>query len=86
MAEQPKHILVVANETVGGRKLIEAVKQRAEQGPVHVTVICPQNLPKAGLVVYRESVQEAAQRRLEPNSAPTSPPNARYAMRSGILG
>ena len=61
----PKRLLVVANETVGGRALIEAVRAQADRGPVKVTVICPQNRPRAGLVVYDESVRCAAENRLQ---------------------
>jgi hypothetical protein len=60
-----KSLLVVANETVGGRALIEAVKKRAALRPVHVHVICPQNEPRHGYVVYDEMVRAAAQNRLE---------------------
>jgi hypothetical protein len=60
-----KRILVVANETVGGRALIDAVKRRADEGPVHVKVVCPQNQPKEGWVVYDESVRDAAENRLK---------------------
>ena len=60
-----KTILVVANETVGGRALIEAVETRAAQGPIRVAVICPQNRPKHGYVVYDELVRKAAENRLE---------------------
>jgi hypothetical protein len=60
-----KTILVVANETVGGRALIQAVKKRAAEGSVHVCVICPQNQPKHGYVVYDDLVREAAANRLE---------------------
>jgi hypothetical protein len=60
-----KTILVVANETVGGRALIEAVKARAAQGPINVVVICPQNEPKHGYVVYDDLVRKAAENRLE---------------------
>jgi hypothetical protein len=60
-----KTILVVANETVGGRALIEAVKARAAQGSIHVAVICPQNEPKHGYVVYDDLVRKAAENRLE---------------------
>jgi hypothetical protein len=60
-----KTILVVANETVGGRALIEAVEARAAQGPIQVAVICPQNEPKHGYVVYNELVRKAAENRLE---------------------
>jgi hypothetical protein len=54
----------VANETVGGTALIDAVKAHAERGPLEVTVICPQNQPQSGLVVYDESVRKAAENRL----------------------
>src|SRR5919204_2270135 len=60
-----KTILVVANETVGGRSLIEAVKERAARGPARFHVICPQNEPRHGYVVYNELVATAAQNRLE---------------------
>lgn len=60
-----KTVLVVANETVGGRALIDAVKTRAEQGPIHVVVICPQNEPRHGYVVYDDLVRTAAENRLE---------------------
>lgn len=64
MSAQPRRILVVANETVGGRALIDAVRRRAEQGPVHVHVVCPQNQPRHGYVLYDESIREAAENRL----------------------
>jgi hypothetical protein len=60
-----KNILVVANETVAGRPLIEAVKKHADDGPVSVTVICPQNQPKHGFVIYDDSVRSAAENRLQ---------------------
>jgi hypothetical protein len=65
MSDDAKTILVVANETVGGRVLIEAVRARAAQGPIHVRVICPQNEPKHGYVVHNELVHKAAANRLE---------------------
>ena len=60
-----KSILVVANETVAGQALIDAVKKRAKDGPVSVHVICPQNAPKHGYVIYDETVADAAKHRLE---------------------
>jgi nucleotide-binding universal stress UspA family protein len=60
-----KKILVVANETVVGKPLIDAVKKRAEQGPISVHVISPQNQPKAGYVVYEDTVRDAAENRLK---------------------
>jgi hypothetical protein len=59
-----KSILVVANETVAGRPLIDAVKARAQGEEVHVHVICPQNQPKHGYVIYDEMVRDAAENRL----------------------
>jgi hypothetical protein len=65
MSDEPRNILVVANETVAGQPLIEAVKQRAADGPVSVHVICPQNMPKHGYVIYDETVAEAALHRMQ---------------------
>ena len=60
-----RHILVLANETVAGKTLLDAVRKRAERDPIRVTLICPQNAPRTGLVVYAESRRSAAERRLE---------------------
>jgi hypothetical protein len=60
-----RHLLVIANETVAGAPLIEAVKRHAEQTPLHVTVICPVNQPREGYVVYQDTRRAAAGRRLE---------------------
>jgi hypothetical protein len=57
-------ILVVANETVAGKPLIDAVKRRVD-GDVHVHVICPQNQPKHGYVIYEDHVRHAAENRLK---------------------
>jgi hypothetical protein len=57
-------VLVLANETVAGRTLLDALQRRAEAGPIRVTVICPQNEPRAGFVVYEGSRASAADRRL----------------------
>src|SRR3954447_8473911 len=63
-------ILVVANETVGGRAVIDSIiahrdKAREKGDEISVVVVCPQNQPKKGLVVYDETVREAAENRLE---------------------
>jgi phosphopantetheine adenylyltransferase len=60
-----RHVLVIANETVGGKSLIEALKRRTEQGPLRVTVIAPVNQPREGYVVYEDTRRAAAGRRLE---------------------
>jgi hypothetical protein len=60
-----KHVLVIANETVAGKSLIEALEQRAKEGPLRVTVVCPVNQPREGYVVYEDTRRAAAGRRLE---------------------
>src|SRR3989475_10652707 len=62
---EPTHVLVVANETVGGKKLLDAIERRAARGPIRCTVVCPQNRPRKGYVIYDESVRSAARIRLE---------------------
>jgi hypothetical protein len=59
-----KRILVVANETVAGKPLIDAVRERAAGDEVDVHVICPQNQPRHGYVIYDSMVRDAAQNRL----------------------
>jgi len=66
-AAEPKvaHVLVVANETIGGQKLMEAIERRRERGPIRCTVVCPQNRPRWGQLIYDHSVRSAAQIRLD---------------------
>lgn len=61
---RPRHLLVVANETVAGRTLIDAIAERARVGAIRVTVVSPQNEPPAGYVVYEDSRRSSAERRL----------------------
>jgi hypothetical protein len=60
-----KTILVVANETLGGRGLIEEVRKRAAQGDARFVLCVPQNRPRAGLVIYDDAVFDAAQARVD---------------------
>jgi hypothetical protein len=64
-ASGPASVLVVANETLVGAELVEAVKRRAEQGPIRVAVVVPVSQPRQGYVVYRDSRRAAAGRRLD---------------------
>jgi hypothetical protein len=57
-------ILVVANETLGGRELLDAVRERAGDD-VRFVLVVPQNRPRAGLVVYDDAVHDAAQVRVD---------------------
>src|SRR5436309_10781084 len=59
-----KTILVVANETLGGSELLEAVRQRAADD-VRFVLCVPQNRPRAGLVIYDDAVFDAAQARVD---------------------
>jgi hypothetical protein len=58
-------ILVVANETLGGRPLIDAVRKRAAAGDVRFVLCVPQTRPRSGLVVYDHAVSDAAQARVD---------------------
>ena len=60
-----RHVLVIANETVAGRSLIETIERRRKDGAVRVTVITPVNQPREGYVVYEDTRRAAAGRRLE---------------------
>ena len=60
-----RHLLVVANETVTGRALIEAVERRKQADGLQVTVIAPVNQPQRGYVVYEDTRRAAAGRRLD---------------------
>ncbi len=65
MARPARHVLVVANETVGGAPLIDLLKARAGQGPLQVTVLSPVNAPRQGYVVYEDTRRASAGRRLD---------------------
>jgi hypothetical protein len=58
-------VLVIANETLTGHALVEAVRRRAERGPIRVVVAAPVNEPSAGYVVYEDTRRAAAGRRLD---------------------
>jgi hypothetical protein len=60
-----KEVLVIANRTLGGAKLLEAVRERAAAGDVSFRLVVPQTKPSAGLVIYDEAVREAAQVRVD---------------------
>ena len=58
-------ILVVANETVVSRALVELLEAKAADGPVRVVVVAPVNQPRQGYVVYYDTRRAAARRRLD---------------------
>jgi hypothetical protein len=59
------HVLVIANETVAGQTLIEALKERAASEQIRVTVVAPINEPREGYVVYEDTRRASAGRRLD---------------------
>ena len=64
-AAEPTAVLVVANETLVGVELLDAVRRRAEQGPIRAVVVAPVNDPRSGYVVYRNSRRASAGRRVD---------------------
>ncbi len=59
-------ILVVANRTLGGGKLLDVVRTRARSGEnVRFRLVVPQSKPSAGLVIYDEAVRESAHVRID---------------------
>ena len=60
-----KTILVVANETIGGRPLIDAVRAHAAKEETRFVLCVPQTQPRSGYVIYDDSVFDAAQARVE---------------------
>lgn len=60
-----KHILVVANQTIGGSSMLELVRERAKEPDTVFTLIVPMTRPKSGYVIYDDAVRDAAQVRLD---------------------
>jgi hypothetical protein len=60
-----REILVVASRTLGGGKLLEAVRARAAEEPTRFRLLVPQSQPGSGLVIYDEAVRESAQVRVD---------------------
>ncbi|MEA2276477.1 MAG: hypothetical protein QOI62_2233 [Solirubrobacteraceae bacterium] len=60
-----KTVLVVANETLGGRPLLERIKQMAAADDIRVVVCVPRTNPRQGNVIYDEAVFDAAQVRID---------------------
>ena len=59
-----KTVLVVANETIAGGDLLDAIRERTADD-VRFVLCAPQNRPRAGLVVYDDAVFDAAQVRVD---------------------
>jgi len=60
------YVLVLANETIGGAKLLETVRERAARGDdVRFHVVVPQTRPRHGNVIYDDVVRDSAQVRVD---------------------
>jgi hypothetical protein len=60
-----KHILVVANQTIGGSKLLDLVRERAKEPDTSFTLVVPMTSPRSGYVIYEDAVRDSAQVRLD---------------------
>ena len=58
-------ILVLANETIGGEALLDAVRARHAQGDARFFVVVPQTRPRHGNVIYDDAVRDSAQVRVD---------------------
>jgi hypothetical protein len=59
-------VLVMANETIGGAALLDAIRERAGRGDgVRFHVVVPQTRPRHGNVIYDDVVHDSAQVRVD---------------------
>jgi predicted deacetylase len=65
VTDERRHLLVIANETVCGKRLLEAIQARAADGGVRVTILAPVTQPRQGYVVYDNTRRASARRRLD---------------------
>jgi hypothetical protein len=73
ISEGPVHgdgaVLAFLVEVAGGRKLLEAIRDRVEHGATRVALAAPQNKPEVGQIVDSDEVREAALSRVEVTQA-----------------
>lgn len=60
-----REVLVIANRTLGGEKLLDTVRERAAREDTVFRLVVPMTEPAAGLVIYDEAVRESAQVRVD---------------------
>jgi hypothetical protein len=58
-------VLAVANETIGGQSLIDAVLEKAGGGDARVIICVPRTKPRHGNIIYDDAVYDAAQTRID---------------------
>jgi len=59
-----RKVLIVANQTVGGQKLLDLVREKAKQGDTQFVLVVPMSKPPHGGVIYDEAVRHAAEVRV----------------------
>jgi hypothetical protein len=59
------NVLVLANETIGGAKLLDAIRERHARGDARFHVVVPKVRPRHGNVIYDEAVRDGAQIRID---------------------
>lgn len=60
------NVLVIANETVGAKALLEAALSRHKDDPsTRFHLVVPQTRPRSGLVIYADAVRHGAQVRVD---------------------
>ncbi len=60
-----RRVLVVANRTLAGRALLQAVRDRAQQEETDFHLVVPMTKPRHGNVIYDHSEREAAELRIQ---------------------
>src|SRR3954449_690325 len=58
-------ILAVANQTIGGQAMIDAVLEKAGDGESRVIICVPRSTPTHGNIIYDDAVYDAAQVRID---------------------
>lgn len=59
------NVMVLANETIAGRALLDRIRARHEEGDARFVIVVPRTRPKFGNVVYDEAVRSSAQVRVD---------------------
>ena len=62
-------VLAFLNEVAGGRRLLEAIRERLDAGADSVALAAPQNQPASGQIVDRDETRDAARSRVEVTQA-----------------
>jgi GNAT superfamily N-acetyltransferase len=60
-----KTVLVVANETLGGRPLLQKIQEMASREDIRLVLCVPRTNPRQGNIIYDEAVFDAAQVRID---------------------